>query len=154
MTIAQPRSLTVLSLVAPCGMNCGICLAFLREKNKCPGCRRTRNNQPLTRSRCRIKNCTTFKNPQSKFCFACETFPCDRLKHLDKRYRTKYQMSMIENLEQINKLGIKKFVANEKSRWACSKCRGTVCVHKGYCFHCGHKINNQANRLESQGANT
>jgi hypothetical protein len=28
-----------LHLVAPCGMNCGICRAYLREKNKCPGCR-------------------------------------------------------------------------------------------------------------------
>jgi len=26
------------SLIAPCGMNCGICLAYLREKKKCPGC--------------------------------------------------------------------------------------------------------------------
>jgi len=23
------------SLIAPCGMNCGICMAFLREKKKC-----------------------------------------------------------------------------------------------------------------------
>ncbi len=27
------------SLIAPCGMNCGICLAYLRTKNVCPGCR-------------------------------------------------------------------------------------------------------------------
>lgn len=140
MTTTQPQSLTIFSLIAPCGMNCGICLAFLREKNKCPGCRGIDLNPPVTRSRCKIKNCPTFRNPRSKFCFACETFPCDRLKHLDKRYRTKYHMSMIENLEHINKLGIKKFVAGEKSRWACFECGGTVCVHKGYCFYCGNKI--------------
>jgi hypothetical protein len=27
------------ALIAPCGMNCGVCMAYLREKNKCPGCR-------------------------------------------------------------------------------------------------------------------
>lgn len=26
------------SLIAPCGMNCGTCIAYLRDKNKCPGC--------------------------------------------------------------------------------------------------------------------
>ena len=64
-------------------------------------------------------------------------FPCDQLKHLDKRYRTKYKMSMIENLAHIKKLGLTKFVANEKKRWACSECGGTICVHKGYCYSCG-----------------
>jgi len=26
-------------LIAPCGMNCGACIAFMRDKNNCPGCR-------------------------------------------------------------------------------------------------------------------
>ena len=26
-------------LIAPCGMNCGICKYYYREKDKCPGCR-------------------------------------------------------------------------------------------------------------------
>jgi hypothetical protein len=140
MTMAEPQSLNIFPLIAPCGMNCGICLAFLREKNKCPGCRAIDLNQPVTRSRCKIKNCPNFKNRQSKFCFACETFPCDRLKHLDKRYRTKYKMSMIENLDHIKKLGIKNFVAAEKVRWACPECGDVICVHKGYCLACGDKI--------------
>ena len=41
-------------------------------------------------------------------------------------------MSMIENLENIRVLGIRKFVNNEKVRWACSECGGTICVHKRY----------------------
>ena len=128
---------TNVSLIAPCGMNCGICLAYLREKNKCPRCRVEDPNKPKTRSQCRIKNCSTFEEGKARFCFSCETFPCDRLNHLDKRYRTKYKMSMIENLGHIKKLGLKKFVANERKRWACSECGGTVCVHKGCCSSCG-----------------
>ena len=137
MIKAGPQSLNIFSLIAPCGMNCGICLAYLREKNKCPGCRGIDLNKPVTRSQCKIKTCPTFKRKKSAFCFGCERFPCDRLKHLDKRYRTKYKMSMIENLEHIKKSGLTKFVANEKTRWACSECGGTICVHKGYCFSCG-----------------
>jgi hypothetical protein len=126
-------------LIAPCGMNCGICMAFLREKNKCPGCRGFDLYKPVTRTQCKIKNCSTFKKDKSQFCFVCDEFPCDRLKHLDKRYRTKYKMSMIENLGHIKKLGLKKFVADEESRWACPECGGVVCVHKGYCYSCGKK---------------
>jgi rubrerythrin len=26
---------------------------------------------------------------------------------------------------------------NETSKWTCSKCGGTICMHKGYCYTCG-----------------
>ena len=45
------------SLIAPCGMNCGICMAYLREKKKCPGCRVADTNKAITVIRCKIKNC-------------------------------------------------------------------------------------------------
>ena len=125
------------SLIAPCGGNCGICMAYLREKKKCPGCRVFDKNEPVSIAKCKIKNCATFKRSKSKFCFECEGFPCNNLKHLDKRYRTKYIMSMIENLENIKKFGIREFVKNEKIRWACSHCGGAICVHRGYCYNCG-----------------
>jgi hypothetical protein len=129
------------SLIAPCGMNCGICMAYLREKKKCPGCRVFDKDEPVSIARCRIKNCANFKNSKLKFCFECEEFPCKNIKHLDKRYRTKYNMSMIENLDNIKKFGIREFVKNEKIRWACSRCGGTICVHRGYCYNCGKQKN-------------
>ena len=128
------------SLVAPCGMNCGVCMAYLRKKNKCPGCRETDTDKPVTRVRCKIKNCTFFRKGKAKLCFGCGDFPCDNLKHLDKRYRTKYHMSMIENLENIKNFGLKKFLEDEKVRWTCSDCGGTICVHKGYCYDCGKEM--------------
>jgi hypothetical protein len=133
----NPKLSTKSSLIAPCGGNCGICIAYLRGKNKCPGCRVFDKNEPVSIARCKIKNCVTFKRSRSKFCFECAEFPCKNLKHLDKRYRTKYNMSMIENLENIKKFGIREFVKNEKIRWACSQCGGTICVHRGYCYNCG-----------------
>lgn len=40
-------------------------------------------------------------------------------------------MSMIENLENIKKIGIVNFISNEITRWFCSKCGGTICIRKG-----------------------
>ncbi|MCK5300814.1 MAG: DUF3795 domain-containing protein [Thermoplasmatales archaeon] len=126
-------------LIAPCGMNCGICRAYLREKNKCFGCRLSNKNKLSSRVNCNIKNCEELKKNNLKFCYLCKKFPCKRINNLDKRYRTKYNMSMIENLNNIKKIGIRKFVAIEKIRWACSKCGYTICVHTKNCFNCGEK---------------
>ena len=124
-------------LIAPCGMNCALCMAFLRDRNKCHGCREESQNKLKSRLNCKIKTCDELKNNHYHYCFSCAQFPCARLKHQDKRYRTKYQMSMIENLEHINTKGIQDFINNEQVRWTCSDCGGTICVHKGYCYSCG-----------------
>jgi hypothetical protein len=133
------KPLNNISLIAPCGMNCNICMAYLRNKNKCHGCRGSDIDKSISCARCKIKNCRTFQKGKAKFCFECKEFPCGKLKHLDKRYRTKYNMSMVENLEHIQKSGIRKFVRNEKVRWTCSFCGGTICVHKRCCQTCGKK---------------
>ena len=126
------------SLVAPCGINCSICMAYLREKNRCPGCRGDDSDKPVTRVICKIKTCINFQKSNPKFCFGCKEFPCKIIEHLDKRYRTGYNMSVIENLNFIKQSGIKKFLANEKTKWTCS-CGGTICVHKGFCICCGNR---------------
>lgn len=136
------------NLIAPCGMNCGICRAYLKEKDKykiglkrvlvkCPGCRGTDINKPISCANCIIKNCSLFRKGKAKYCFQCKDYPCNRLKRLDKRYRTKYNMSMIDNLEYIKDYGIRKFVKNEDTRWTCSKCGGRICVHDKFCIECG-----------------
>ncbi len=124
-----------IGLIAPCGMNCGICLAYLRDKNNCSGCRAINKGKPVTRVNCRIKNCSLLRD-KTGYCFQCCSFPCDKLKHLDIRYRTKYNMSMIENLVYIENKGIEKFIKKEAKRWRCPECGGTICVHKGYCLNC------------------
>jgi len=81
-------------------------------------------NQPRTRVSCRIRICT---ERTGRYCFNCCQFPCDRLKHLDKRYREKYGMSEIENLVFIHENGINEFVINERMRWQSPE--GILCVH-------------------------
>ena len=128
------------TLIAPCGMNCGICMAFLREKNHCDGYRGDDAQKPKYCIQCKIVNCENIKSGKLKYCSKkCANFPCERLKSLDKRYRTKYKMSMLENLENIEILGVRKFVRTEKSRWKCRNCGGTINVHRGICAKCGHE---------------
>ena len=126
-------------MIATCGMNCAVCIGHLRERNKCAGCNGDDNHKLKHCVICRIKNCEMLIDAPSHFCFECEKFPCARLKQLDKRYRTKYGMSMIENLENIKNFGLKKFITEERIRWTCSECGGIICVHRGYCYQCGEK---------------
>ena len=122
-------------LIAPCGMNCGICMAYLRKRNKCVGCNIESPQRAKHCSICKIKNCT--ERPEgSQFCFDCTKYPCTRLKHLDKRYRTKYAMSMIENLNRIRDLGLDRFMEVENTRWVCPECGNPICVHNKRCYHC------------------
>ena len=125
-------------MIAPCGMDCALCIGHLREKNRCPGCNDRRGELRSAHCRhCRIKDCTEQGQP-NRFCGECPAFPCRRLRQLDLRYRTKYGMSMLENLEAIRTFGIRKFVAQEKKKWACPTCGATICVHRKECLRCGH----------------
>lgn len=124
--------------IAPCGMNCRLCMANQREIKQCKGCRSESDIKYRTKgcSSCIIKNCPVIQSNKSGFCFECGKFPCRRLKQLDKRYRTKYHMSMIENLEYIKQYGINGFLQNEELRWTCKECGNIVCVHKFICLAC------------------
>ncbi len=131
--------LTTPWLTAPCGMNCALCMAYQRSKNHCPGCRGDDTLKSKYCVSCIIINCEKRKGKEADFCFVCDSFPCRRIKDLDKRYRTKYSMSMLENLEYIRRNGIDAFAANENERWKCESCGGLICVHRGYCFSCADK---------------
>ena len=127
------------TLIAPCGMNCRLCMAYEREKNACPGCRGDDSVKAKTRVTCRIKNCQNIVQGRVRYCFSCDSFPCADLNHLDKRYRTTYGMSMIENLENIRQFGMRHFIQDEKARWACPECGAILCVHKPRCVSCEHR---------------
>jgi hypothetical protein len=119
-------------------MNCGICVAFFgytmegnKRKHTCSTCR-------LRVSRCAFikQQCDKLATKQIEYCFECAGFPCESLKRLDKLYRNKYGMSMIENLVYIKVNGIKQFLKNEQERWKCPNCGGIICVHNKTCYTC------------------
>jgi hypothetical protein len=112
------------TLIAPCGMNCGVCRAYLRPKKRCSGCNAGGEDLPTYCAACRMRLCT---KRTGRFCHDCAGFPCARLKRLDRRYRARYGMSEVENLECIRDHGIERFLENERERWVSEE--GVLCVH-------------------------
>jgi len=128
-------------MIAPCGMNCGLCIGHLREEKPCGGCYgREDKNKPETCRSCSIVNCEFLETTESGFCYDCDKYPCVRLKSLDKRYRAKYHMSMLENLGRINNNGLLAFLTMEDSRWNCLNCGSGLSVHRNICINCKSKI--------------
>jgi hypothetical protein len=132
-------------LIAPCGINCGTCIAYLREKkNRCHGCRHADLNIPVSRLNCKIKNCEHLQQMESKLCSDCRLFPCARLKNIDKRYRTKYNTSLIQNLITIRETGMASFLEYEAGKWSCPNCGSVLSVHSDSCIKCNLEIKRKA----------
>ena len=124
-------------LIAPCGINCALCKAYLRPRKHCPGCLGDDSQKAITTIRCRIKNCMEPRPGRRAFCSSCRRFPCRDLLHLDTRYRKKYGASPVDNLQKIKRIGLRAFVRSEKSKWVCPECGAAICMHKPQCLKCG-----------------
>jgi predicted enzyme related to lactoylglutathione lyase len=129
-------------LIAPCGMNCRICLGYFgyqasgkKRKMKCIGCK------PRDKSCAFLKKfCRKLTKKEINYCFECSDFPCVHLKKIDELYRKRYNMSMIENLEHIRDNGIDNFLKQQEKKYKCPECGGVICVHNGKCYSCGKQI--------------
>jgi len=132
-------------LIAPCGMNCGICSGYLAYKHDvkskgirmpyCLGCRPRDKKCAFLKKRCNL-----LLSGKVQYCYECSNYPCERLNHIDTRYLNLHRMSMIENLEFIKKKGINQFLEKEEERWKCPNCGGVISCHNGICFDCGLDI--------------
>lgn len=128
-------------LVAPCGMNCNICAAYLAATHdvkgkgiqmmNCIGCRPRNKQCTFLKKKCEL----LLKN-KVQYCYECDSFPCESLAAIDKKYRTNFGMSEIENLLHIRDEGIESFLGAEEAKWRCQGCGGTLCCHNGICFDC------------------
>lgn len=127
-------------LLAPCGMNCGVCKAYLaysrgvpKQRGKithCVGCLIRNKN-------CYIKRgCKKLSKGQIKFCFECAELPCKNLARLDKRYRERYGVSLVENLKQLKSVGVEAFLMAEQAKFACPSCGDVISIHDGRCYIC------------------
>jgi hypothetical protein len=137
MITTKPNSISP-ELIAPCGINCRLCRAYPREKKACPGCRGDAPWKSNACVVCQIKTCAKRAAGKFEYCFDCDEFPCTRLMHLDKRYRTRYATSVIDNLRSIQGMGIQKFVEAENVKWTCPECGAMLCMHKPACLACGY----------------
>ena len=125
-------------LIALCGMNCRLCVAYFgytmngkKRKSQCTGCNQSNKHCAFVKKRC--------KNPAMEnisYCYKCEYFPCENLEKLDKGYRERFKMSMIDNLNFIKENGINDFLKSQEEKYKCAECGGVICVHDGKCYTC------------------
>jgi hypothetical protein len=127
------------ALIAPCGMNCSLCMAWQRTRNHCSGCRGPDEGKSKSCAACAIKTCNKRTGPDERFCHTCAEYPCTRVKKLDRRYREKYGMSMIENLGMIRTAGIDAFIQAQERKWTCPACGKLLSVHRPFCLRCGSR---------------
>lgn len=128
-------------LIAPCGINCGICEAYLREKNPCYGCMSEKNLRTTHyHVNCGKKTCTPRKHNQDfYFCIECDRYPCQKLTSLRERYVKNYQVDIFENMKMIKEEGMESFLLKEKKKWTCPNCGKMLSVHKPDCLFCGYQ---------------
>ncbi len=128
-------------LIAPCGMDCSTCSAYLAYLNQVPrkrgrvfhciGCRPRNKQCAYLKGQCEL-----LSGNQIQFCFECPKFPCERLRHFDERYRRCYGVSPIKNLEVVRAEGVDSFLRRQRKRHACPDCGGMISIHNKKCFAC------------------
>jgi len=113
------------NLVAPCGIDCGICELYLCSDNRplmdfliskgipenklpCSGCREMEGHCPVIGKQCSTFVCT--KKKDVSFCFECNEFPCDRLHPSADRADVLPHNLKVFNLCSIKKDGMEGFV--------------------------------------------
>jgi hypothetical protein len=127
-------------LIAVCGLNCLACSAYLNNKTPCPGC--SAPNEKHKRKSC--VNCSKKKCAHEmglQWCFECDSFPCSKIKSINKRYTTKYNINLIENGQKA-KESMNAFLTEQKEKLACNICGGVINQHKKECSECGTQFSN------------
>ena len=91
--------------VPACGVFCGGCPVYTREKKACPGAE-------INSARC--ENCKSFhlccESRNITHCFECKTFPCAKFKRFTKSWE-KYGQNLIDNQNMLKETGMKDFLS-------------------------------------------
>ena len=94
--------------IPACGIFCGGCLNYIREKKKCRG----------AETNCNIRRCVIYKccveKKSLRFCHECKTFPCSSFKKFAETW-LKLEQNLIENQELLKEVGEKNFLKHFNS---------------------------------------
>ena len=126
------------ALFAPCGMDCLVCSVHLKKKKPCSGCLSDDAGKPERCKDCKIKLCAQAKG--ISYCFACADFPCQGIHNLEKSYKKRDHLSLLENSQVVKDKGLEFFLQSEKNKWSCADCQGVISLHDKTCSECGKKI--------------
>ena len=121
--------------IAPCGVNCLACSAYLNKAKPCPGCRAAAELHKRKSCQNCVKKKCAFEQGLN-WCFECPKFPCARIKSLSKRYREDYEVDLIQNGRDAAK-NMASFLESQKKRFTCPVCGGIIDQHHKKCSECG-----------------
>ena len=88
--------------------------------------------------KCRIKGCIEDKG--LAYCYECPEHPCRLTKDLEKSYKKRYQVSLVENSEFAGRYGLERFMEEQKEKYTCPICGGVISVHDRECSECQEKV--------------
>jgi hypothetical protein len=95
-------------------MNCMVCYKYLSNQ-PCAGCAAL-GGKPAHRQ-CRIRRCAGERG--LSHCFLFGEFPCRLIKNLDKSYKTRYGVSLVEDALAAKEMGIAPFLTAQRSLFTC-----------------------------------
>lgn len=123
-------------MIAPCGLDCSLCVAALRKEEPCPGCWGEGGGKSEHCAKlCKIKFCPEREKLSDGYCSQCSRYPCEYLLALEDKYQHQWPLkeSPVGNLELIKKVGMAEFLRQEAEQWRCPECGKIICVHTGTC---------------------
>ena len=135
-------------MIGPCGLDCSLCRHAHDPVNPCGGCLGPQEEKyEYCLTKCDIMRCRQYQKNHYRFCNVCPDYPCEAIWEKENRYQEKYVLkeSPIQNLEDIRKIGMSKFLEKQKQRFTCPSCGDVISVHTGKCRSCGEE------RLERAG---
>ena len=98
--------------ISVCGLNCTKC--DLLEQGECNGCRGSLENH--WSPDCQFLAC--IKDRGFDYCYECEEFPCDKINSFASDGHEHHRIT-IENLKSMKKIGLKKWIENQKESKFC-----------------------------------
>ena len=137
-----------------CGLYCGACAVLIANENdevqkkakewdvkpeeiKCFGCKS--NVTAIYCKSCEMRQCA--KKKQVEYCYECDDYPCSRFKEFrDDKYP--HRSTVLKNLESIRNRGLAQWLAEQKMRWCCPKCKTRFSWYDKVCKNCGDKLYN------------
>jgi hypothetical protein len=148
------------NLIAACGLYCGACEmyravqdnnqqkceALLKQFNSrggnftldditCDGCLGGGKLTPWCRE-CGMRNCAKHKNGETRCTPECPDFPCAQLTGFSTDQMTHHH-EVLDNLDCLHKVGIKKHAEQEEKRWLCPECKTHLSWYDTKCPKCG-----------------
>ncbi|HLP77039.1 MAG TPA: DUF3795 domain-containing protein [Candidatus Paceibacterota bacterium] len=96
--------------VPPCGIYCGSCPSYTRNRSPCPG----------AGVHCRTRKCKTIyvccvEKRGLRFCYECGSYPCARFRQFAETW-TRCGQSLIENQKRIAELGVERWLAEMQGK--------------------------------------